>query len=526
MSERFESHSRTFAGLTLVSRVTGLARDATLSRIFGAAGVMDAFFFAFLIPNLFRRLFGEGALGASFLATYAKLERSDPALARRLATLTVALVVVGLGGVTLIGELVLAAVGHLVDEGPLALRLTMVMLPYIPMVCLVAILGTVLQVHGRFGPTAGVPIVLNLCLIAAALGLMPLFGPDDPHRHIEAVAVAVLVAGLLQVAWCLWALRDRPLLGRGLARARAPMGRVLRQAAPMVLGLGVLQLNTFFDGVIASYPTLVGRSIFGVDYPLEPGAMAAVSFAQRLYQFPLGVFGIAVATAIYPALVRQSESAAYADILRRGLRLVVFIGLPASAGLMLVGRPLVTVILEGGAFTALHAERAAAVLFGYASAVWAYSMIHVLTRAFYARGDTTTPVKVAAWMVCLNLALNCTLIWTPLREAGLAWSTAICATIQSMVLMATARRRTPGILAPEVLTSGLRTLAITAVMVMAVGAVLALAPAALTWSQSLANVVMAVGVGVLVVYGSARALRMPELSWVVGGKSQNVKKSK
>lgn len=517
MAEHFERHSRTFSLLTLASRVTGLARDAALSRIFGAAGVMDTFFFAFIIPNLFRRLFGEGALAAAFLPAYAKLEKDDPVTAKRLASLTIALLVVVLGGITVLGEAVLYLISHHADHQHLGIRLMMIMLPYMPMVCVVAILGAMLQVRGRFGPTAAAPIVLNICLITAAVGMLPLLGAEDRITHISAVAGAVILAGLLQVAWFVWALRDRRWWARDFAAAREPMRRVLRQAGPMILGLGVLQLNTFFDSLIASYPSMIGATIFGLDYPLKEGALSAVSFAQRLYQFPLGVFGIAIATAIFPALARLTDDdEAFAGILRRGLRLVVFVGLPASAGLMLIAQPLATVIYQGRAFSSDDAQRVALVVLGYACAVWAYSMIHVLTRAFYARGDAKTPVKIAVSMVALNLALNCTLIWTPLREAGLAWSTAICATIQAIALLMVVRRHTENILDVEVVSSWIKSLMITAVMVVIAGIVSMGLPDALTWLGSLVKLLAVVLVGGLVVCSAAGALRMPELWWVLG----------
>jgi len=517
MAERFERNTRTFALLTTLSRVTGLGRDAAMSRVFGAGLVMDAFFFAFMIPNLFRRLFGEGAVAAAFLRVYAQLDKTDPANASRLATLTVGLLIAALGSVTLAGELVLTLLPT-ADGGSLVVRLTMIMLPYMPMICLVGVLAAMLQVHDRFGPGAAVPIVLNLCLIGSAAGLAPLFGADDRSRHVTAVAFSVIVAGVVQLVWMAWVLRGAGRFALNTKTAWDPMRAVLRQAGPMILGLGVLQLNVFFDGVIASYPTTVGPTIFGYDYPLGEGALAVVSFAQRLYQFPLGVFGIAVATAIFPALARLADDGqAFADMLRRGLRLVLFIGLPASAGLALVGPLLVRVILEGGQFGAADADRVAFVLYGYAAGVWAYSLIHVFTRAFYAMGDAKTPVKVAVVMVAVNLVLNCTLIWTRLGAAGLAWSTALCAVAQSVVLLVLIRRRVPDILAATVVASGARTAALTVAMAAAVAGTLAVMPDAVTWSLTLVNLLVAVGVGMLVVGGGARVLRMPELRWVVGG---------
>jgi putative peptidoglycan lipid II flippase len=194
----------------------------------------------------------------------------------------------------------------------------------------------------------------------------------------------------------------------------------------------------------------------------------------------------------------------------------VFIGLPASVGLMLVGPLLVRVIFEGGLFGAGDSQRVAFVLYGYAAGVWAYSMIHVLTRAFYARGDSRTPVKVAVGMVLLNLALNCTLIWTPLREAGLAWSTAISATIQALVLLALVRRHARAVLGAGVRAGAAKTVVVTAVMALAVGAVLWVMPAPRSWTWSLLNLLAAVGAGSGVVFTAAAGLRMPELRWAAG----------
>ncbi len=516
-------HARTVSLLTIASRLTGLARDASFSRVFGTSVVMDAFLFAFMIPNLFRRLFGEGALTAAFLPAFTRLDADDPATARQLASMLVAWLVTGLGLAVLAGEIALFFVSAADDHSNVAVLLLMIMLPYMPMVCTVAFLGAMLQVRGRFGPTAAAPIVLNLCMIAATLGTPWLLGAaaDDPQRgrivHIGAVAAAVLVAGVLQVGWSLFALRERPWWTRERGAARGPALGVLRQAMPMILGLGVLQFNTFFDGLIASYPTSVGPTIAGIDYPLGTGAMAAVSYAQRLYQFPLGVFGIAVATAIFPALARvANDDAAFLDTVRRGLRLVIFIGLPASLGLVLVRQPLTVVVFEGGSFTADDSARVGRILLGYAPAVWAYSMMHILTRAFYARGESAAPVKVAIAVVALNLTLNCTLIWTPLRESGLAWSTATCSVIQVVSLAVLLRRRLGPIIDGTVRASWLRSAAATAAMTACLLAACSFLPQAATWSGALITLVGLVTLGGAVYVSAALSLRMPELRWAAG----------
>lgn len=525
VSGRFEKHARTVSLLTLVSRLTGLARDATLSRVFGAGPTMDAFFFAFMIPNLFRRLFGEGALSAAFLPVYAKLRDDDPATAQRLSTLLISALAVGLGALVIVGETVLLLLSNAQDHGHLALWLMMIMLPYMPLVCLVALLGAMLQVRGRFGPPAAAPVLLNLCLIGGALGgglLLSDRTNQDRLTHIGITAGAVVLAGLLQVAWSLIALRGEGWWRRDAWRntdARQALRRVVRQAGPMIVGLGVLQFNTFIDGLIASYPVTVGPTILGRVYPLSEGAMATVSFAQRLYQFPLAVFGIAIATAIFPLLARQSGDEQRDDFrgtIQRGLRLVVFIGLPASVGLILVRQPLATVILQGGAFDIENARRVGFVLLGYAPAIWAYSMTHVLTRAFYAREDAATPVKVALGVVVLNIALNCTLIWTPLKEAGLAWSTAVCAIVQVGVLLLLLRRHTGAVLDRAVCSSWARTVLASALMGGVVFVIGLQFEEVGTWSASLGQLLVLVASGGVVVALLALALKMPELGWAIG----------
>lgn len=529
MSERFEHHARTVALLTMVSRVTGLLRVTAMSRIFGAGGLNDAFYFAFMIPNLFRRLFGEGALSAAFLPVYARLRETDEQGARALSSLLIASLAVGLGALTIIGELVLWIIMETTDVDSLALRLAMLMLPYMPLVCLVAILGAILQVRGRFGPTAAAPIIANLCVIGGSAGLWLLFFRTEPGMedgealatritHIHFVAGAVLLAGVLQLAWSLWALRGEAWWTSSMGSARAHLGVVLRQAGPMILGLGVLQVNTLFDGLIASYPTVVGPTVLGVDYPLDVGAMAAVTFAQRLYQFPFGVFGIAIATAIFPALARLADGpdGPFVETIRRGLRLVLFIGLPASAGIILVREPMTRVILEGGYFTADDTNRVAFILLGYAPAIWAYSMVHVFTRAFYARGESMTPVRIALLMVGLNLALNVTLIWTPLREAGLAWSTAICAVIQAGLLGRALKLRIGRLLDRDVLASWGRTGIAVLVMTAAVAGVTLLWPwNDATWSGAFALLGGQVAAGAVTFTLAALVLRMAELRWLL-----------
>ncbi len=524
MAREFQRHARTVTLLTFASRVGGLARDAAMSRVFGAGALMDAFAFAFMVPNLFRRLFGEGALSAAFLPEYARWADRDPLVAQRLAWIVVGGATVVVSALAILAEI---AVGALAASGtlePLAWRLVAIMLPFAPLVCLTALLGAMLQAHHRFGPTAAAPIVLNLLLVAASIASLSL----DPDVGITLVAAAVLVAGAVQVAWSIVALRREAPIARGPASDEASQAarQVARLALPMILGLGVLQLNTLLDGFIASWPTMFGPTILGVEYPLAEGSMAKLSWAQRLYEFPLGVFGIAVATAIFPALSRLAhDEAAFAATLRRGVRLVVFIGLPASAGLMLVAEPLSAVVLEGRAFTAEDTRATAWILLGYAPAVWAYSLNQVLVRGFYARGDSMTPVRIAMGLVGLNLLLNLTLIWTPLGTAGLAWSTAICAILQTVWLLRAMRRkfgpeagsRSIRLVDRAVGSSIVRSVIATAAMSIAVWLALRFVPNAdAGWWGSFATLLIAVAIGSASIVLAAIVLRMPELAWALG----------
>ena len=520
MPDRIESNTRTVMVLTAFSRITGLVRDGVLSRALGANQLTSAFWFAFLIPNLFRRLFGEGALSAAFLPVYAKLRDRDPEQAAQLATTVIALLMIGLGVVVLLGEGVLFFVSAMRNHDDIAIWLMMITLPYMPLVCLVAILGAMLQVMGRFGPAAAAPILLNGAIIIAVTATAWTTIDDGQARLLSVVwaAVAMVLAGLLQVTWMMWSLRGRAGWNWNPAAAMKPLQSVWRASLPMILGLGVLQLNTFFDGLIASYPAVAGtESFFGATYPLNEGTMTIVSYAQRLYQFPLGVFAISVATAIYPVLARQADDErSFTDTLRRGLRLVLFIGVPASVGLAMVREPLAACILQGGEFTVDDVHRVGAVLLGYATAIWAYSMNQIFTRSCYAKMDMMTPVRIAMGMVVLNLILNITLIWTPLGETALAWSTAICAVLQCLLLLRATGRHVSNPVDATVVATAVRVIGLSVAMGAAVGW-------SSTWLEvdtgivgSIVQLTVMVGVGSGVYAIGARVLRMPELRWSLG----------
>lgn len=513
---------RTVAGLTLVSRFAGLARDVVTAHIFGNTAVASAFRAAYAVPNLFRRLFGEGALSAAFLPEYAQLVKHDPTAAHRLASLICWLLALVTGMLTLIicGTLgAVLVIADLTPETTLSVQLMICMLPMMPMVCITAILGGMLQVHGRFGPPAAAPIILNVFQIAVgAVYFTGMFGSDAQAAFV--IGVSAVGASIVQIVWSLAALRGRMSWTRVFSGVREEAIRVRDRFFPVLLGLGTLQLNTMLDMVIAMWPIWVGPLMFGRAHPLDGSSNAILSYTQSLYQFPLGVFGIAVATAVFPLLARAADDPHdFADVLRRGLRLSLYIGLPASIGLILVRHDLVAAVFAGrtSGFDADGVARAANVLLGFAPGVWAYSLNHVFTRAFYARGDTRTPMRVSIAMVGLNVALNFTLLWQ-LREAGLAWATGITATVQFGVLSVLCARRL-GVqpLDPATLSAVVRIIVITALLTAAVGLVLFLWPMEqpMRWREHVMRLMACVAIGAATYAAASIALRAPELRWLL-----------
>jgi putative peptidoglycan lipid II flippase len=521
----FVGHARTVALLTLLSRMSGLVRDAVASRAFGASLVWSAFVTAFVIPNLFRRLFGEGALSAAFIPAYTQAREDDPAQAARLASLTLLLTSALLWAIVIVVEIVLASLliaASLSDGGRLLALLTMIMLPYMPLVCATALLGGMLQVHDRFVPHAASPVLLNLCMIGAAVWFALL--PESPDLRAGAIAVAsaVVIAGVLQVTWCAWSLRKEVRWTRDVAPARDAGVEMVRKLGPVIVGLGALQLSSLIDAMIAGLPLAIGTTLTlgerTITYPLDEASASVLFFGQRLYQFPLGVFGIAIATAVFPALARTARNAGdFAQTIRHGVRASLFISIPATVGLVLIREPLIGVIYLGGDFTEADAARVSSVLLGYALAVWAYSLTHVLTRAFYAAGRTGDPMRTGLIAVCINLALNVSLIWW-LGESGLAWATSIAAMAQTLMLAWLLRTKLAlrGVFDRDLVVSVASSVAIALVMG---GALIAMQAvweiAGETWGGSLLRLLRDTTVGALVYLLASRVLARPEVAWLL-----------
>ncbi|MBN1126071.1 MAG: murein biosynthesis integral membrane protein MurJ [Sedimentisphaerales bacterium] len=444
---------RQIASLTLASRILGMLRDVAYGYYFGAGGLMDAWTIAFRIPNLARRMFGEGAAAASFIPVYSEQLEQDRPAAMKLANTVVTVIFLLLSVIVLLGWLCIVLYRMLVeapDDTKMVLNLTSVMLPYMVMICTVAILGGILNVHRHFAAPAAAPIVLNV-LIIGALIVTSLGGRIGPRQQVYFVALAVLCTGILQMAMQMIPLRRHGVLIRPAWQVQSQAFRkILWLMGPMILGLTATQLNTLADDVIAwvfsgSEDKGLSFVFFGhqVDYPLLRGSVSHLYYSQRLYQFPLGVLGISLATAIFPVMSANAARKDFNALLAttaRGLGGAVFIALPAIVGLILVNRPLVAILFEHGQFTPASTRAVAWTLSFYALGLCGYFSQQIVTRAYYSTQDSRSPAITAAIAVLVNLCLNLTLIW-PMGTAGLAASTAICSYLQVTILLWGFRKR-------------------------------------------------------------------------------------
>ncbi len=531
--------------MTLGSRVGGLIRDVVVGRIFGATMIGSSFSAAFAIPNMFRRLFGEGALSAAFIPAYTDAARDSQEDADKLASLTITWLGLITTALAVLIELFLVGLLLLAPPDPkleLSLKLIMVMLPFMPLICVVAIQAGILQVRGRYGPAASGPVILNVFVVATGLYFL-LTHQLGGSTTAYILGIATVLSGATQMLWFFLLLRPYVRWTRSWQSVRPRVSVMLRKFVPVAVGLGTLQLNTLLDTLIAMWPIWIGPTIFGFTYPLDDTSNVILSLTARLYQFPLGVFGVSIASAIFPLLARHAkEPEHFLDTLRRGLRLSLYIGLPATLGLMLVRHDAIAV-LYGHGTTGWRDDainRAANVLAGFSIAIWAYSLNQVLTRAFYAQGNTRTPMKVAIAMILVNVALNFTLIWLPPpfgREAGLAWATAISAILQTVVLaiLCTRALRALGahhpLIDPHARSAAMKIAAATLAMGAPVWLLLGFLPqvspltaaklpsalAGLTsnWSWQLVRLLLASGMGGVIYLVFSRVFHIAELSWLM-----------
>ncbi len=410
--------------MTLVSRVLGMVRDMVFARL-GVGVGMDAFFVAFKIPNFMRRLFAEGAFSQAFVPVLTEYKATrSPGDVQFLVDRVAGTLAGSLGLLTLAGMLatpllvVLFAPGFLDD--PVKFDLTAFMLrltfPYLLFMALVAFAAGILNSYGRFGMAALAPVWLNVVLIVAALWVAPKL-----DRPVLALAAGVLVAGPVQLVFLLPALRHLTLLPRPRWGWKDPgVRKVLRLMGPGILGSSVAQINLLFDTLIASF--------------LVTGSVSWLYYADRLVEFPLGIFGVALGTVILPMLATRhakGEQTAFSATLDKGLRWVLLIGLPATVGLVVLARPAVATLFQYGDFERVDVEMSGLALVAFGIGLPGFMLVKILAPAFYARQDTRTPVRVAVTAMIANMVLNLlfavpmVLLGVTGAHAGLALATAL-----------------------------------------------------------------------------------------------------
>jgi len=504
----------------LASRVTGLAREIIMARLFGAGMAYDAFLLGFRIPNLTRDLFAEGALSSAFIPTFTEyLTNRGKEAAARLARLVATAQVIVVGGFCLVGILLSPWLVHLLAPGfvavpgkfELAVRMTRVMFPFLLLVSLAALAMGILNACNRFAIPALASSWFNVGSVIVGLVAGFWLGPYLRITPIEGMAIGVVAGGAIQLAWQLPSLHR---LGFRLFQWevdwRDPgLRRIFRLMGPAILGAAAVQINVMVNTNFAS------RIVDPVSGP--DGPVSWLGYAFRFMQLPLGLFGVAMAAATLPAI---SRSAAGGDLeefrrtLAQSLGMVFLLSVPSSVGLVVLGEPLVAAIYEGGKFQPYDTRQTALALAYYAVGLAGYSAIKVLTPAFYALGDAQTPMMVSLFSIGVNLgAVILLLKYTRLGHAGLALSTSVVALFGFLVLFLALRRKIGGIHGWALFSSSARILAASAIMGLVISQ---LNVQAATWFGvsklgRLFALGLCVSMGAVVYYLACLLSRVPEL---------------
>jgi putative peptidoglycan lipid II flippase len=410
----------TVGGWTLVSRILGFGRDMLIAALIGTGPIADAFFVALKLPNLFRRLFGEGAFNAAFIPAFSGLLHTEGVgAARQFAQEAFAVMAFWLGILTILGEIfmpqlmVVLAPGFAEDPGKfaLAVSLSRITFPYLVLICLAALVSGVLNGLEKFTAASASYVLFNIVSIACMIWMTP-YVPTVGH----ALSWGVTISGVAQLGLLMLAVR-RGGMALKIPRPRMTpqMRLLLGRMAPGLVGAGVTQLNLTVDVVIASL--------------LPPGSVSVLYFADRVQQLPLGVIGTAVGTALLPLLSRQvraGEAASANGTLNRAIEYGLFLTLPAALALIVCAYPIMLVLFGRGAFDLESVLLSSQSLMAYALGLPAFVLVKVLAPAFFARGDTSMPVKIGVGSVALNLALNLAFM-VPLAHIGPALATSLAA---------------------------------------------------------------------------------------------------
>lgn len=424
----------TVGGMTMISRILGFVRDILVAAVLGAGPVADAFFVSFKFPNLFRRLFAEGAFNLAFVPMYAGAHEAEgEAEARAFAEQAFSVLLFTLLVFTALVELFMPWIMRVLAPGflatpekfDLAVTLTRITFPYLLFISLVSLLAGVLNSLGRFAAAAATPIILNLCLIGAVLGLAPHM-PTPGH----ALAWGVAGAGLVQFVWLYWhCVREGEVLRLRAPRLTEKVKTLMRRMVPVAIGAGIYQVNLVVDMIIASL--------------LPSGSISFLFYADRVNQLPLGVVGVAVGTALLPLLSRHVRAERHEEAMgaqNRALEFTLLLTIPAAVALGVMGEPVIRVLFERGAFGAHEVTATGAALSVYAVGLPAYVLVKALAPGFFAREDTATPIKIGVLCMVVNVIFNL-LLMGPFKHVGIAMATVISSWLNAVLMAWVLRRR-------------------------------------------------------------------------------------
>lgn len=414
--------------MTFISRMSGFIRDMLIAQLFGAGAAVDAFLVAFRIPNFMRRLFAEGAFSQAFVPVLAEYQQTQPIdevrnfIARvfgRLSLILSWVTVLGIVATPLIIFLFAPGFGESSLRASLATEMLRITFPYLMLISLTAMAGAVLNTYGYFGVPAITPLLLNLSMIICALYLSPHFS-----QPVMALAWGVLIAGVAQLLFQLPFLFQRRLLVKPRRSRRDPgVQRVMKLMIPALFGVSIAQLNLMVDSIFASF--------------LKVGSVSWLYYTDRLTDFPLGVFGVAIATVILPHLSRrhaEENKAQFSHALDWGLKLLLLIGVPAGLGLAVFATPLIASCFAYGHFTLYDLLQTQKSLITLGIGVPAFMMVKILASGFYARQDIATPVKVGAITMIIN-SLLCAAFIGFFAHAGLTLASALAGYVNSSILL-------------------------------------------------------------------------------------------
>jgi putative peptidoglycan lipid II flippase len=424
MSKSLVKSTSAVAGMTMISRVFGFIRDMVTAHLFGASLFSDAFFVAFRIPNFMRRLFAEGSFAQAFVPVLSEFQKQKSpeeiksfinSMAGTLGAVLLIVTFIGILGAPVIVRLFAPGYTAGSERYDLAVMMLRITFPYLLLISLTAFSGAILNTYSRFWVAAFTPVFLNISMIATAIWLAP-------HLHIPIVALAwgVLIAGFVQLFFQLPFLKNMGLLPHPkIDFKNVGVVKVLKLMVPALFGVSVSQINLLLDTLFASF--------------LVIGSVSWLYFSDRLMEFPLGVFGVAISTVILPHLSRHhatQSTAQFSLTIDWALRCVLLVGLPAAVVLAVISGPLLSTLLQYGHFDGHAVMMARQSLSAFAIGIAPFMLIKVLAAGFYAKQDVRTPVRIGIIAMVANMIFNAILIW-PLKHAGIALATSLASLVNS-----------------------------------------------------------------------------------------------